>query len=202
MNPVLSYSDFQEYMRYADVRGQIIPIILIKPSVILDNIRTHRLDLDFEYFHNRTGDRVTFFLPGYAHYPRLECGELLSKYRPWDKNAIAFTINDRDIYYSNKAFVDFVGILEQRSNAFHYYGNTELLLVRFNCGEEYRIGDIDFRAIHRFDLTQLFLAGGSEDRGYHIVNTFLENVYHELIRFSDEDIFFSRIQLYYDNKII
>ena len=206
MNAVVSYSDFQEYMYYSSGQSEIIPIILIKPSVIQNSLRNYSLDQTFEYFHYRSGDEIIFFLPGYAQYPRFEAGEFLSRYRPYDNTAIAFSIQDRkwrrDIYYSYQAFTEFVDVLEERSNGFRYYGNTELLFVKFNRGDRKEDGDIDFNAIHRFDLTQIYLTGGSESRGYHNVESFLERVYQEFRRFlrnGDTEAFYKKIEDAYKN---
>ena len=205
MNAVISYSDFQHYMSYNDSTSEIIPIILIKPSVILNRRRLYRLDEVFDYFHHRTGEIITFFLPGYAQYPRFEAGELLSHYRPFDEKAIAFSYHhhgmEKNIYYNQEAFIDFINVIEEHSEGFRYYGNTELLLVKYVQEKIHSIGDIDFKSIHRYDLTQLFLSGGSEYRGYNIVESFLEDVYHGYRRFRrdlNEEVFFHSIDMFYD----
>ena len=110
-----------------------------------------KIDKVFEYFHNRSGKEVTFFLPGYAHNPSLECSVLLPHYRPYDDKAFAFKFNNRDeFYYSYRAFTDFVNLLERHDENFRYCGHTELIFAQYiNNG-------IDFSTIKNFDLTELF----------------------------------------------
>ncbi len=201
MHAVISYADFQNYMNYNRGLGEIIPVFLIKPSVILASRHNYPIHSVFEYFHHRTGDEIIFFLPGYAQFPRLEIGRLLSPYSPYDDNAFAFSYHydgrDEKVYYDQQAFNDFIDLLELRSNRFRYYGNTELLFVRYIQGEGHSLGDIDFNSMHRYDLSQLFFSSNNEHRGYRNVDRFLEHVLHEYRNFETEDKFIQNIDRIY-----
>lgn len=132
MNAVISYDDFIEYMGYRRDNNVIIPIILIRPSVFIMANNEFPIDRIFEYFHCRTG-RITFFLPGYAHYPSFEYRDFLSPYRPYDDNAFAFEFTSRErFFYSQQAFTDFVKKIEDSNQNFRYNGDTELLFAKYN----------------------------------------------------------------------
>ena len=199
MNPVISYENFLDYMHMIEKNDVIIPIILINPSNLFMWNDIIKIDKVLEYFHNRSGKEVTFFLPGYAHYPRFEFNSLFSSFTPDGDKASAFQFNNGyEFYYSHKAFTDFVDILESRDENYRYRGHTELLFAKYLHNE------IDFNTIKCFDLTELFNSKKTERYGITTISTFLEDVLHEFRFFLGENKNINDlcdiVQKYYNNS--
>lgn len=196
MNPVLTYSDFLNYLRrYSnDEKRRYIPVLLIKPDTILYLNGEHRLDYIFNYFDRRTGSRVDFFLPGYSHYPNLSFPESMS-YRPFDENVVALSLRRiGDIFYSDNAFVDFIELVEESCYQFRYYGDTELVFFLYDPGADESRGSFDFSLFHRYNLSKLFL---SDNERLYSVRHFLEEVIHEIIETPNDERLINKINRYY-----
>lgn len=193
MNPVCSYHDFLEFLRYSsDNRDKLIPVLLIKPSTILHLNREGMLDHHFDYFDRRSGENVQFFLPGYAHYPSLDFAEIFPNVRPYAKDAVALTTRRLGkIYYSEKAFVEFIEKIEDSSPDFIYRGDTELLFIKYLANTDYKIGSFDFCNIHSYNLSRLFYSQNIDEIPYNIqlsrVSHFLEDVIFEMRRGTKND---------------
>lgn len=158
MNPVISYKDFTDYLKW-NVRDEtkLIPILLIRPVTVRYLNKERIFENFFDYMDARTGKDIQFFLPGYVHYPNTSFNPMLPNWTPHDEDTIAIRISRLgNIHYSNKAFVDFLDILERSSPRFRYRGDTELLLVNYEPSEDNELGKIDFENIHRYNLTYLF----------------------------------------------
>lgn len=179
MNPVVSYKDLMNYMFWSsNNKNQLLPVILIKPSIMLFLNREHRLDRIFSYFNRRSGQEVQFFLPGYAHYPSTAFSEFLPDVHPDNENAIALKIDfRRKIYYSDDDFINFVELIEKETPSFCYYGSTELLLIKYIAGDNGELGKFDFNTIYQFNLSQLYYS--HQEHFYHI-ELFLEEVLHAM----------------------
>ena len=184
MNIVRTYSNLQGFLQKTnqDYRRPI-PILLIRPDVlwaIHEQPIYHMLDLD--YFNRRTGQDVTFFLPGYSDYPITDTKNII------DSNPIGsddvygirfyhYAHNEEHyIWFSNKDFTDFIRSLEQ--HAFQYIGDTELLLLPYNPGNGGLLGDFEVHEEYRYNLTSLFFRGKDEHHGAWLVRRFLEKVYY------------------------
>lgn len=179
MNPVVSYNDFKEFLRRSN-QNQLLPVILMKPSTLLYLNREYRLGHAFDYFDRRSGKDVQFFLPGYSHYPSTAFPELLSGFRAYNENAVALKLNRiKNVYYSDDDFIDFIELLENNSPGFRYYGSTELLFIKYIAGTDGALGEFDFTAIHRFNLSHMFYAHPDHERFYQI-ERFLEEVLHAM----------------------
>lgn len=186
MNPVVSYKDFMEFMRWSN-QDQLLPVILMKPSTLLYLNREHRLDHIFDYFDRRSGKDVQFFLPGYAHYPSTAFPELLFNLHTYNEKAVALNLNRlKNIYYSDDDFIEFIELLENSSPCFRYYGNTELLFIKYIAGTDGALGKFDFTAIHRFNLSHMFYA---HQESFYQIERFLEEVLHAIhFAKSDEEL--------------
>ena len=105
MELVKSYSYFLERLRdkYGDDE-RIVCLLFVDPlnDDQMGGYITHR----FDYFHERTGEYVDFFCPGYNR----------------DYNERRFNVKD---------YVEFVNELE-RITKWRYYGGTNLLLIRYS----------------------------------------------------------------------
>ena len=190
MNPVRSYRDFQEFMTYWDYNGKPIPVLLIKPDVLLSLRHDYHMDDLFDYFNHRTGKGIVFFLPGYSHYPVTSFAEIFPSYGGRNDEEIALTYRDyrtgqaHNVYYNNRDFVDFINTIEEGAPEFTYYGDTELLLPTFFPGEQYQRGNLDFSTLshHRYNLSKLFFRHGDTHFALHVGQQFLERVMHQLRR--------------------
>lgn len=186
MNPVCSYHDFLEFLKYSsDNNDKLVPVFLIKPSTMLYLNCEYFLDRHFDYFDSRSGQNVQFFLPGYAHYPDIAFDQIFPNVRPYTKDAVALTTRRLGkIYYSESAFVDFVERIEHGSQNFIYRGDAELFFIKYLANNQHEIGSFDFTNIHRYNLSELFLAQSMHDvtgneRLIHITH-FLEDVIFEI----------------------
>lgn len=157
MNPIVSYKDFLEHMRWANDKDEIlVPVILIKPSTILLLNREHHLNHLFEYYDRRTSE-VQFFLPGYSHYPNYPHEALFSNCRPYNSNTIALQLRRlKTIYYSENDFIEFVETIERNAPDFRYYGNTELLFMKYVAGIDDPLGHFDFSQIFRYNISTIY----------------------------------------------
>lgn len=179
MNPVISYEDFTDFLRW-NIRDEekLIPILLIKPVTVRYLNREWIMDGFFDYMDERTGEGIQFFLPGYVHYPNTKFKPVLPDWAPHNENTIAIRINRLgNIHYSNKAFTDFIDTIELSSPNFQYRGDTELLFVKYIPKQNNTLGKIDLENIYRYNLTRLF---NSINRGYRDDMIFLMNVQHFL----------------------
>ena len=177
MNPVVSYQDFIEFMRWSsNNQDQLLPVILMKPSTMLRLNQQHQLEHIFDYFDRRSGKGVQFFLPGYSHYPDTAFADLLPDYCPYDKNAVALNLNRlKKIYYSDDDFINFIELFENNSPGFRYYGNTELLFVKYVAGTNGELGKFDFAVFYRFNLSHMYY---SNKESLYPIERFLEEVLH------------------------
>lgn len=158
MNPVISYKDFTDYLKW-NVRDEekLIPVLLIRPVTVRYLNKERIIENFFDYIDVRTGGDIQYFMPGYVHYPNTSFKPVLPNWSPRNEDTIAIRISRLgNIHYSNKAFTDFISILERSSPMFRYRGDTELLFVNYTPSEDYEFGKIDFENIHRYNLTYLF----------------------------------------------
>ncbi len=207
MNPVRSYHDFQEFMNYWDYNGKPIPVLLIKPDVLLSLRHDYHIDDLFDYFNHRTGKGIVFFLPGYSHYPVTSFAEIFPSLGGKTDEEIALTYRDyrtrqsHHVYYNNRDFVDFIDTIEKDAPEFRYYGDTELLLPTFFPGEQYQRGNLDFSTLsqHRYNLSGLYFRYGGTHYALHIVQQFLERVIKQLENECTNEEFYEAVDITYTN---
>lgn len=200
MNPVISYRDFMQYMAWSsNNHSQLLPVVLIKPSTLLYLNREYQLDHLFDYFDRRSGDDVQFFLPGYSHYPStsfLQYTSLLPEVKPYNQNAVALNLTRlKKIYYSENDFISFVEILEQNAPAFRYYGNTELLFIKYIPGIDRALGRFDFSNIHKYNLSQIYY---DHQEHFYPVERILEEVLHAIRSRQNDAELITRINKIFD----
>ena len=156
MNPVITFHDFLEYMEWSTNTDKLVPILLIKPSTILLLNQDHRINHMFDYYDRRSGE-VQFFLPGYAHYPSLSFMDVFPNHRPFNSDAIALHLTRlRTIYYSDNDFIDFIETIEHFAPSFRYYGNTELLFLKYISKKGSNHGRFDFSDLHRYNISDIY----------------------------------------------
>lgn len=211
MNPVRSYHDFQEFMNYWNYNGKPIPVLLIKPNVLL-SLRHDYSSIDelFDYFNHRTGEGIVFFLPGYSHYPVTSFAEIFPSpiMRPDKEFAMTYydyrTQQAHHVYYNNRDFVDFINIIEHGAPEFRYYGDTELLLSGFIPGSANQFGNLDFSTLpdHRYNLSELYRSHGINGH-YDIftVERFLEEVRCQIEEYCSEDEFYKAVDKLYSRLL-
>lgn len=205
MNPVSSYDDIIEFLQYCSEKSdKLIPVFLIKPSTMLYLNREHFLEHIFDYFDRRSGDRIQFFLPGYAHYPDLAFGNILSNVRQNNKDAIALTTRRLgEVYYSEKDFIGFIETLEKETSEFIYRGDAELLLLKYITGEKYNLGRFDFSKIYRYNLSKKFYAQRDYNSDLYMqlrrIQRFLEDVIFIMHRANNETELIASISSCYNN---
>lgn len=179
MNTVISYNDFLHFMRHSNNVDQMVPIVLIRPYTISHLNQDHRFEHFLRYYHNRTGERIHFFLPGYSHYPSLAFQDILPAYPVNTEDFIPLRIDHtKKIYYSYTAFVSFIELLEKENKSFRYYGNTELLFVKYIAGHENELGRFDFTHMMRYNISELYYRRA--ENLWHI-DHFIEALIHEFI---------------------
>lgn len=199
MNPVISYNDFTDFLKWNVIDSEkFIPVLLISPETVLSLNQLNIIDNFFDYMDRRTGRGIQFFLPGYAHYPNTNFKPVFPDWVPYNENTIAIRINRLgNIHYSNKAFTDFIDILEKFSPRFRYRGDTELLFIKYIPSNE----SLDFKNIRRYDLTYLFnsIQLNYRDDRVRLINIrhFLEDVIHTIRSTTDETEMFQRIDMFY-----
>ncbi len=201
MNPVRSYRDFQEFMSIWGYNGKPIPVLLIKPDVLLALKEHYDIDDLFDYFNHRAGKDIVFFLPGYEHNPSNSLSTILLDYGRRDDQKIALTYQDfhtrqpRYVYYNNRDFVDFIDTIERGTPKFRYYGDTELLLPLFVPGANNKFGNLDFSTLsdHRYNLSEFYYRHADGRDAIRAVNRFLEIVLHRLNAFRSLDQFYSAV---------
>lgn len=205
MNPVCSYNDFLRFLRHSHtIQDRLIPVLLIKPIDMLYMNQESLFERAFDYLDCRSGKHLHFFIPGYAHYPDLSFTTLLSSYPPCKEDAVAITAHRLGkIYYSNNAFVDFVERIERESPYFHYYGDMELMLIRYKLNAPDHSGALDFTELHRFNLSTLYFAHRSHDLTARerllYIERFIENVIMIYqMHFTNEEAFLRAIQECYN----
>lgn len=205
MNPVSSYYDFMEFLQnFRDNHDKLIPIVLIKPSVMLYLNQNYLLRDIFRYFDRRTGDNIQFFLPGYYHYPSTAFQTILAEVRPYSEEAVAFTTRRLGtIYYNENNFIEFVEQLENGSSEFIYRGDTELIFLKYTRGEQYNLGSFDFSKINRYNLSNLFYSQKHQDLDEYArlrcIEHFLEDVIFTIRKAgNNEDQLIASINSSYD----
>lgn len=205
MNPVISYNDFTNFLKW-NVRDkeELIPILLIRPVTIRYLNKERIIENFFDYMDARTGEDIQFFLPGYVHYPNTSFKPMLPDWTPRNEDTIAIRISRLgNIHYNNKAFVDFLDIIERSSPRFRYRGDTELLLVNYEPSEDNELGKIDFDNIHRYNLTYLFdsvMLNYPDDRvRLRSVEYFLESVIEIINNSIDKNEIIEHIDRSYRN---
>lgn len=162
MNPVTSYSEFMDYMRHNYNHDTLVPVLLIEPSTIfLLNEAYHlqyTLNCMFDRFDILTGDKLIYFLPGYAHYPGLSLSTIFQGHRPIHENDSIIEITRLgNIYYNNKYFTDFIEQLEIHAPDFDYFGATELLLIKYIATPDSTNGDFEYSNINRYNLSEILI---------------------------------------------
>lgn len=124
-------------------------------------------------------------MPGYAHYPNIAFAELLPNVRPYNENAVALNLDRlKKIYYSDSDFVDFIELLERNSRNFRYYGNTELLFIKYIAGANGALGRFDFNNIYRFNLSRMYYLN---DEKLYPIERFLEEVLQAIHSAKNDD---------------
>ena len=206
MNPIRSYQDFQKFMEYVDYNGKPIPVLFIRPDVLLTLKHCYPFIGElFEYYNQRTGDDIVFFVPGYSHYPATSFHEVFPSYPCRNDDEIAFTYQDRPtrqthhVYFNHHDFVDFVKIIERESPGFSYSGGTELILPTYVPGNEIQCGNLDFSTLpqHRYNLSTLFFHYSDSHRAFSLVREFLELVIHQLVYNYTTDEFYRNVDEIY-----
>lgn len=192
MNTVISYKDFLHFMRYSNNVDQMVPIVLIRPYTISHLNQDQRLEHFLNYYHNRTRERIHFFLPGYSHYPSLDFQDILPAYPVNAEDFIPLRIDHtKRIYYSYTAFVSFIELLETENKNFRYYGNTELLFVRYIAGHENELGRFDFTHMKRYNLSELYYRNA---KNLWYIDHFIETLLHDIFETDDLEEIEQRIE--------
>ena len=210
MNPVKSYRDFKHFMRWQN-GNKPIPILLIRPDVLLSFLDEHRIGRVLDYYNHYTGNDIVFFLPGYSHYPN-QFSSISgffppSRPREGDTEIVYYDYQDKQKHYiqtNERDFVDFIKTLSERAEGFQYFGDTELLLPTYISGKDYEEGDLDFSSLagHRYNLTQLFLSKynhyGDKELAFRCIENFLHDVCNALVQY-DPNHFYNSIDRSYMN---
>lgn len=185
MNPVVSYKDIIDFMHWSqNNKDCFLPVILIKPETVLRLNSERRLDRIFNYFDRRSREDVQFFLPGYAHYPCSIYSQLLSTTPPYNKDTVALNLERlQSIHYSNNDFIEFIELIEKKAVGFRYYGDAELLFMKYVASKDGVLGHFDFNSFYRYNLSRLYY---SRQENFWYVEHFLEEVLH-IIRCSNND---------------
>ena len=188
MNPVVSYDDFLEFMKYynnPNIKDRLIPVVLIKPISVIHINERGVLNRIFDYFDSRTEKNIQFFLPGYAHFPTSAFAEVLPSYTPFNEDNIALRLNRLGtVYYNEKDFINFIKVLEEKDSSFKYYGDAELLFIKYESNCDY--GDFDFSNIYRFSLSQLYFSNEGY-RGLRRIEYFIEKVLLAIYESNDNE---------------
>lgn len=148
----------------------VVPIIMIRPEVLslFDNPRYIHDLMDF--YDLRTGG-IPFFLPGYYH---ADPGKLLQIPDFTPRGAKSFHIGRLgDVCYSTKYFTQCISEIEEKNSNYHYVGATELILVQFYPKTAAQSATLDFPNMAVYDLSQLYVNGGSVLGGLHKIERFL-----------------------------
>lgn len=192
MNPVVSYYDFLRFMRsFANGRDRLVPVLLIKPATVRLMNENRKLDYMLDYFDLRSRSDIQFFLPGYSHIP----GQVLLDIEPHNRRTVALNLERlHNVYYSNDDFIKFIELLEKRALGFRYYGETELIFIKYLVGIDGERGEFDFNTIHRYNLSQLYYRN---ERGMDDVHRFLETVIHIIRSINDENRMIDEINVAY-----
>lgn len=174
MRPVSSFESFLENLRDSENNTkQLVPIVLIRPCTIIHTRNTQSLDAVFDYFDVRTG-KIQFYMPGYMQSQEISLRRLLSTLRRNRMRTNAFNIQRLgNIGYSNQDFTAFVESLEREIPGYHYYGDTELLLIQYVPGKDDALGHLNYSIYRHYNLSILFMDGG-----YRGLSVFLEQTLH------------------------
>ena len=203
MNAIARYEDFQNFMEWLgreQYSGKPIPILLIKPYLLLDLAERHKhIDSFFSSFHSLTGKDIVFFLPGYVHCPSYKLSsEVFPSNIHWHKEP-AFSFYDRytkqtqKVYYSEDAFTDFFIELRNLTQEFEYLGGAMLLLptYSFSCNSE--LGNLDFSNFLQYQYN------------YNLSELYYHNFVNCNLAFSKVETFLTELYLklrdYYDNPV-
>lgn len=98
------------------------------------------------------------------------------------------------IYYNNHAFIEFIEYIERSAPSFRYYGDTELVFIKYLDS----IQGFDFTDVHRYNLSNLFIL--DQPQNQRALRRFLEVTIHEyrLLRCRhDPKLFFEYLDSYY-----
>lgn len=205
MKPILSFVVLEDCIKQkvTTMRGYV-PVVLIKPESIYWFNKDYIIDRLFDYFDYRT-DKIQFFLPGYTNSPEYDLSVEKGGDIPLFTKKHGF-IELRmkrlgDIYYNNESFVEFVKKLEDESKTFRYFGDTELLFIKYDTENQC----FDFSDIHRYNLSALLYNNVEHDYRYglRVIRKFLEyTVYRfgEYIRYGGSaERMFNNIKDHYEN---
>lgn len=193
MNPITSYSDFMTYMWHNYSHSTLVPILLIKPSSILVLNETHHLqralDCMFDHFDYLTGDRLIYFLPGYAHRPGSGFMELFYNHRSLRESDSIIEIRRLGkIYYNNEYFTDFIEQLSNSASTFNYYGAAELLLVKYIVTTNREKKGFDYSDIHRYNLSNILTQRGTIEHVLHFLEMVVETMCRKINRKANKKI--------------
>jgi len=140
----------------------IVGILFAQPThkIVKDEI----LD-NLEYFHERSGTAIHFFLAGYGAYWQ-------PGYAPDMKKVVS--AGDTDWYYSNKLFIDLVKSLEKETK-WRYSGECDLILVNINGNGDNK--EFDFNSCILLSVELLVKKG--------IINS-VRNLFEDIFRAAED----------------
>lgn len=121
MIEALTYKDMLNHIRRNDLVEDTIGILITRPSLATGKDIVGEL----EYYHHLTGHSINFYLPGYGAYWNTE---------EYPDMKVVTEIDRTDWSFSNKAFVEFIYVLEEVSR-WKYSGESELLLIPYHDGK-------------------------------------------------------------------
>lgn len=132
MIEAITYADMLMHIRNNDLVEDTIGILLTRPDLQTGE----EIISSLNYYHHLTGHNINFYLPGYgAYWNNTEYPDM----RP------AAEINGVNWSFSDKAFVSFVGTIEDVSR-WKYSGESELLLI------SYHDQNLDYSSVALFRL--------------------------------------------------
>lgn len=135
MIDAITYEDMLDNINNQKQPEDIVGILITRPDLSTGDEILRSLD----YYHHLTNTNINFYLPGYGAYWNSE------KYP--DMTAVT-NINGIEWYFSNKAFVEFIECLENKS-CWQYTGESELLLI------SYHNKTLDFSEVGLFHLDKM-----------------------------------------------
>lgn len=118
MIEAITYKDMLKYINKSGFVEDVIGILVTRPDLHTGKDILKSLN----YYHHLTSKNINFYLPGYGAYWN-------SDEYP-DMNTVT-CINGVNWSFSDKAFVEFIAVLEKVSK-WKYSGESELLLIPYH----------------------------------------------------------------------
>lgn len=135
MIDAITYEAMLEDIHDKKRNEDIVGILITRPDLITGEEIVRSLN----YYHHLTSNNIDFYLPGYGAY--------WNSVKYPDMTVVTI-IDGIEWYFSNKAFVEFIENLEDKSS-WQYTGESELLLI------SYHNKTLDFSEVVLFHLDKM-----------------------------------------------